>query len=77
MTTINDLIHTNAHNAFQQGYDSGVRDATRDIFDEVKAILSNLSDYYYETKRNQEAIWEAMSRVEALEETMAAQLESR
>ena len=43
MTTINDLIYTNAHNAYEQGYDAGVRDTTRDIFDEVNAVLSSIS----------------------------------
>lgn len=77
MTTINDLIHTNAHNAYQQGYDAGTREATRDVFDEVNAVLSNLSDYYYEHGVNRDAIWEAQARVEALQERLAAQLESR
>lgn len=77
MSTINDLIYTNAHNAYEQGYDAGVRDTTRDIFDEVNAVLSNLSDYYYEHGRNRDAIWEAQARVEALQERIAAQLESK
>ena len=77
MTTINDLIYTNAHNAYERGYDAGVRDTTRDIFDEVNAVLSNLSDYYYDQGRNRDAIWEAQARVEALQERIAAQLESK
>lgn len=72
MSTINDLIHTNARNAYDQGY----REGTRDIFDEVLAALSDLYDRNENHSQYQEAICQAQARVEVLQERYAAQLGS-
>ena len=77
MSDLQEIIAKQAVLAFNEGYQTGVRETTRDIFDEVNAVLSNLSDYYYEHGRNRDAIWEAQARVEALQERIAAQLESK
>ena len=71
MSDLQEIIAKQAVLAFNEGYQTGQRkgykEATRDIFDEVKAALDNICEDY--TNRiAQEALWEAIAKVEALEE---------
>ena len=75
---LQEIIAKQAVLAFNEGYDTGlkegIRGATRDTFDEVNAILSDLYEYFYNDAGHREAICEAQAKVEALQEKLAAQL---
>ena len=73
---LQEIIAKQAVLAFNQGWKLGTKEATRDTFDEVNAILRDLYDYFYNYAGHREAICEAQAKVEALQEKLAAQLES-
>ena len=78
MSDLQEIIAKQAVLAFNQGYQTGmkegIKEATRDTFDEVNAILRDLYDYFYTHAGQREAICEAQAKVETLEQRLAAQL---
>ena len=78
MSDLQEIIAKQAVLAFNEGYDTGlkegIREATRDTFDEVNAILRDLYDYFYTHAGQREAICEAQAKIEDLQERLAAQL---
>jgi hypothetical protein len=72
MSDLQEIIAKQAVLAFNQGFETGQKNgykhATRDIFDEVKAALDNICEDYSTQRIAQEALWEAIAKVEALQE---------
>lgn len=72
MSDLQEIIAKQAVMAFNQGFEAGEKkgysEGTRDIFDEVLAALSNLYDRSETSSMYQEAICQAQSVVETLQE---------
>ena len=74
--TINELIHTNAKNAYKQGFEAGREDAIHETFTTLDLILNDIWDYYFEYSAQKEAVCKIQGAVEDLKSRLS-QKESR
>jgi hypothetical protein len=76
-TTINQLIHTNAKNAYRQGFGAGREEALHETFTTLELILNDIWEYYYDYAAQREAVCKIQGRVEELKDRLNAPEESR
>ena len=76
MSSINELIHTNAMNAYKQGFEAGKEEAIHETFTTLDSILNDIWQYYFDYPSQKEAVCKIQGAVEDLKSRLS-QSESR
>jgi hypothetical protein len=71
MSEINELIHTNAMNAYKQGFAAGREDAIHETFVTLDRILEDIWQYYYDYAAQKEAVCKIQGAVEDLKSKLS------
>jgi len=71
MSEINELIHINARNAYNQGFEAGREDAIHETFTTLDLILNDIWDYYFDYSAQKEAVCKIQGEVEHLKSRLS------
>ncbi len=71
MSEINELIHTNAKNAYNSGLRAGREDAIHETFRTLDQILNDIWDYYFDYPSQKEAVCKIQGAVEDLKSRLS------
>lgn len=71
MSEINELIHTNAKNAYNSGFRAGREDAIHETFRTLDQILNDIWDYYFDYPSQKEAVCKIQGAVEDLKSRLS------
>ena len=71
MSAINDLIHTNAMNAYKTGFAAGREDAIHETFTTLDGILDDIWQYYFDYAAQKEAVCKIQGAVEDLKSRLS------
>lgn len=72
MSEINELIHTNAMNAYKSGFEAGREEAMHETFATLDLILNDIWEYYFDYTAQREAVCKIQGAVEDLKERLNA-----
>ena len=71
MSSINELIHTNANHAYNQGFEAGRKDAIHETFRTLDLILDDIWQYYFDYPSQKEAVCKIQGAVEDLKSRLS------
>lgn len=71
MSSINELIHTNAHHAYNQGFEAGRKEAIHETFITLDGILNDIWEYYFDHTAQKEAVCKIQGAVEELKSRLS------